>query len=152
MAREAAAPGSPGSPGSAGARCSSKVKLFQGERHPGPCFLAGSGGNGQVREVLDVGRLHAVPPVTGNQENRQMAQQPRDQVDQDRLVAEEDGRPKGHPARAGPAQRAFHLALAGVVRIGRAIRQVGDADVHDPPHARAFAAAANRRPLSATAR
>src|SRR5207245_11000140 len=77
------------------------------------------GGPGRdLRDVYAGARLDAVIPTTGNPEDRKPPQQPRDVVDEDVALAEDQGRPDDRVSEAGFADRppGARLARAGAER------------------------------------
>ena len=82
-------------------------------------------------DVVDVHGPDPVATVAHDREHWQMAQQPRDVVDQHVTRAEHDGRPNDREGDAALGKRFLHQRLAPEVAEIRSQRRVGDAHVHD---------------------
>jgi hypothetical protein len=88
--------------------------------------------DGQPGQVIDVDGPDPVLAAAADREDRQVAQQPRDVVDEHVASAEQDRRAENRVRDAGAPQVLLDLGLAREVRERRAQVGVGDGDMHDP--------------------
>src|SRR5207237_8926775 len=85
-------------------------------------------------DVLDDDRLDGIAAVAPDPEDRQMAEQPGDVVDQDVALAADDSRPDDGRLDTRLEQRPFDPAFSPEIRQGRPLVGVDDADMDDPSY------------------
>ena len=88
-------------------------------------------GDGEGGEVIDVDGLEAVEAVAEDAEEGEFAEDPGDVVDEDVMVAEEDGGAEDGVGEVSGFEGGLEVGLAAEVLEGGVFGGVGDADVDD---------------------
>ena len=94
--------------------------------------------DGQLGQVIYINGLDTILTITKHAKHGKAPQSPSDVVNQNIFFAKQNGGPKNGVGKAGVLQGSFQFCLAAEIFKRGVFRRIGNADMHNPFHARRF--------------